>query len=154
MKLDRIDRQLLSLLQKDARATAAELAEKVGLSSSPCARRIRQLEQSGLITGLHARLDREKLGLSITVFVHVRLSQHQEPVVVSFEKAVETMSEVISCYTVSGSFDYLLHVVVKDLVAYENWVKRLQRLSMVNTIDSSFAIRAVKEFAPLDVQSS
>ncbi|MFQ3231190.1 Lrp/AsnC family transcriptional regulator [Reinekea sp.] len=154
MKLDRIDRQLLSLLQKDARATAAELAEKVGLSASPCARRIRQLEQSGLITGLHARLSREKLGLSITVFVHVRLSQHQEPVVVSFEKAVETMSEVISCYTVSGSFDYLLHVVVKDLVAYENWVKRLQRLSMVNTIDSSFAIRSVKEFAPLDVQSS
>jgi DNA-binding Lrp family transcriptional regulator len=154
VKLDRIDRQLLGLLQKDARATAAELAEKVGLSSSPCARRIRQLEQSGLVTGVHARLDRKKLGLSITVFVHVRLSKHQEPLVVSFEQAVETMAEVISCYTVSGAFDYLLHVVVKDLSAYEHWVTRLQRLSMVNTIDSSFAIRAVKEFAPLDVQTN
>jgi DNA-binding Lrp family transcriptional regulator len=154
MKLDRIDRQLLDLLQKDARSTTSELADKVGLSSSPCARRIRQLEQAGLISGIHARVDREKLGLSITVFVHVRLSQHQESVVDSFEQAVAMMPEVISCYTVSGSFDYLLHVVVKDLHAYEQWVKRLQRQSMVNTIDSSFAIRAVKEFAPLDVQSS
>lgn len=150
--MDSIDRALLYYLQQDATQTAAELAERVGLSASPCARRIRQLEQAGYITGVHARLNRNKIGVPMSVFVHVRLSQHQERFVDEFEQAVVAMAEVTDCHTVSGSFDYLLRLAVADLAHYEQWVKRLQRLPMINNIDSSFAIRAVKEFAPIDVQ--
>jgi len=143
--MDKIDRQLLTLLQKDARQSAAQLGEKVGLSASPCARRIRALENEGFIEGVHARVNPQKLGLQMSIFVHIRLSQHQEAVVNKFEQAVYAMDEIISCHTVSGSFDYLLQVLVEDLAKYERWVRRLQTLPMVAQIDSSFAIRTVKE---------
>ncbi|WP_196157135.1 Lrp/AsnC family transcriptional regulator [Reinekea sp. G2M2-21] len=148
--LDRIDKQLLRLMQKDARLTVAQLGEKVGLSASPCARRVRALEEKGFITGIHARVDRRKLGFQMTIFVHVRLSQHQEQWVDQFEHAVLTMAEVVSCHIVSGAFDYLMQVVVRDLGEYERWVKRLQGLAMVAQIDSSFAIRTVKEQSVID----
>lgn len=153
-KLDRIDRLLLDALQRDARLTTAELAERVNLSPSPCARRVRRLEQDGLIAHYRAGLDRDKLGLGITIFVQVRLSQHQDALVERFETAVRAMPEVINCHTVSGGFDYLLQVVIPDLPRYEQWVRRLQKLTMVNTVDSSFAIRAVKESGPLDLLGS
>lgn len=145
LKLDRIDRMLLEALQQDARLTTAELAERVNLSPSPCARRIRRLEQDGLITRYRAELDREHLGLDVTIFVQVRLSQHQDALVEQFEAAVREMPDVINCHTISGAFDYLLQVVTADLRGYEQWVRRLQKLPMVNSVDSSFAIRAVKE---------
>ncbi len=148
--LDRIDKQLLRLMQKDARLTVAQLGEKVGLSASPCARRVRALEEKGFITGIHAQVDRRKLGFQMTIFVHVRLSQHQEQWVDQFEHAVLTMAEVVSCHIVSGAFDYLMQVVVRDLSEYERWVKRLQGLAMVAQIDSSFAIRTVKEQSVID----
>ncbi|MBU6954468.1 Lrp/AsnC family transcriptional regulator [Hahella sp. HN01] len=149
--LDRIDRQLLDLLQQDARLTTAQLADKVGLSSSPCARRVRHLEESGLIQTYRAQLDRTKLGLGVTIFVHVRLSRHTESVVADFEEKVRNMDEVVNCHTVSGPFDYLLQVVSADLPGYERWVRRLQSLPAVNNIDSSFAIRSVKEHGPLPI---
>lgn len=149
--LDRIDRRLLDELQRDARLTTAELAERVGLSASPCARRIRRLEEAGFIRGYRARLDRDRLGLGITIFVHVRLNQHQDKLVEAFEETVRGMAEVINCHTVSGAFDYLLQVVAADLPGYEQWVRRLQKLPTVNTIDSSFAIRPVKEQGPLPI---
>ena len=149
MPLDRIDRQLLMAVQEDARLTTAQLAERVGLSASPCARRIRRFEQEGIITRYRAELDAKKLGLGITIFVHVRLNQHQDALVEQFEVAVRDMDEVVNCHTVSGSFDYLLHVVSADLTHYEQWVRRLQKLPMVNTVDSSFAIRPVKTAGPL-----
>lgn len=149
VSLDRIDRQLLMALQEDARLTTAQLAERVGLSPSPCARRIRRFEHDQIITRYRAQLDANKLGLGITVFVHVRLNQHQDALVERFELAVGDMDEVINCHTVSGSFDYLLQVVSADLAHYEQWVRRLQKLPMVNTVDSSFAIRAVKTSGPL-----
>ncbi|MCG6659246.1 Lrp/AsnC family transcriptional regulator [Halomonas campisalis] len=151
--LDRIDRQLLDALQRDARLTTTELAERVSLTPSPCARRIRRLEQEGLIAQYRAVLDKEKLGLGISIFVQVRLSQHQDTLVEQFEAAVRAMPEVINCHTVSGAFDYLLQVVSADLRGYEQWVRRLQKLPMVNTLDSSFAIRAVKENGPLPLTS-
>ncbi|PMR75345.1 Lrp/AsnC family transcriptional regulator [Billgrantia endophytica] len=145
MKLDRIDHKLLEALQLDARLTTAELAERVSLSPSPCARRIRRLEHEGLITRYRAELDKGKLGLDITIFVQVRLSQHQDTLVEQFEETVRSMPEVINCHTVSGAFDYLLHVITADLGNYEQWVRRLQKLPMVNIVDSSFAIRTIKE---------
>ena len=108
------------------------------------------LEEQGYVTGIHAQVDRRKLGLQMTIFVHVRLSQHQEQWADQFEEAINTMAEVITCHIVSGSFDYLLQVVVRDLVAYERWVKRLQGLAMVAQIDSSFAIRTIKEQSIID----
>lgn len=147
--LDRIDQQILHWLQRDGQLTAQELADKVGLSPSPCARRIRRLQQEGWIVRYRAELSREQLGLDITVFVHVRLSQHQDAIIEQFEQTVSDMAEVISCHTVSGAFDYLLQVVSKDLRHYESWVRRLQKLPNVNTIDSSFAIRQVKAGGPL-----
>ena len=151
VNLDRIDRRLLNALQQDARLTTAELADQAGLSASPCARRIRRLEQMGVIARYRAQLDREKLGLGITIFVHVRLNQHQDALVETFEEAVREMPEVINCHTVSGAFDYLLQVVSADLPGYEQWVRRLQKLPMVNTVDSSFAIRTVKELGSLPI---
>ncbi len=147
--MDKIDLQILSWLQRDATLSAGDIGEKVGLSSSPCARRIRQLDSKGYIQGVHATLNKKAVGLSMTVFVQVRLSEHKDAVVAQFEESVSAMAEVISCHTVSGAFDYLLQVVCSDLEMYEKWVRRLQRLDMVNNLDSSFAIRAVKENAPL-----
>lgn len=149
--LDRIDLHLLRLLQQDGRLTTVELAEQVGLSASPCARRLKRLEGEGHIRGYRAVLAREMLGLGITIFVNVRLSQHREPLVEAFEQAVAAMAEVISCHTVSGNYDYLLEVVVPDLPAYEQWIRRLQSQDMVNDISSHFAIRAVKAMGPLPI---
>ena len=149
--LDRIDLHLLRLLQQDGRLSTVELAEQVGLSASPCARRLRRLEGEGHIQGYRAVLAREKLGLGITIFVNVRLSQHKEPLVDAFEQAVAAMAEVISCHTVSGNYDYLLEVVVPDLPAYEQWIRRLQSQDMVTDISSHVAIRAVKVMGPLPI---
>lgn len=150
--VDKTDLLILDELQRDADQSAAQIGDKVGLSASPCARRIRQLEQQGFIRGIQAQLNAEQLGFQLTVFVQVRLSQHQEKTVAAFEAEVLAMADVVSCHTVSGSFDYRLQVMVRDLVQYEQWVRRLQRLSMVDQIDSSFAIRAVKERGPLPLR--
>jgi len=143
--LDRVDRALLALLQNDASMSIADIGELVGLSTSPCARRIRRLENDGYITATVARVSREKLKLDIMVFVQVRLSQHKDAMVSNFEDSVSLMKEVVSCYTVSGGFDYLLQVVCRDLSNYEQWLKRLQKLDAVSQVDSSFSIRTVKE---------
>ncbi|RKF20019.1 Lrp/AsnC family transcriptional regulator [Alginatibacterium sediminis] len=150
-KLDKTNRHLLELIQKDARLSTHELADLVGLSASPVARRLRQLEDDGLIEGYRAHLNQRKLGLHITTFVHVRLKDHQEASVLAFEQSVREMSAVLNCHTVSGAYDYLLQVVSQDLVDYEQWVRSLQRLPLVSHIDSSFAIRGVKtnDFLPI-----
>lgn len=145
LKLDRIDRLLLEALQQDARLTTAELAERVNLSPSPCARRIRRLEQAGLITRYRAELDRERLGLSITAFVRVRLDHRQHDGTEAFEAAMQAMAEVIDCHAMSGECDYQLHVMATDLHGYEHWLRQLKKLGMVSGVESSFAIRSVKE---------
>lgn len=147
--MDRTDLRILQLLQADGRLSTVELADKVGLSPSPCARRLKRLEDQGTISGYRAILDRNQLALSTTVFVSVRLSHHQEEVVQAFENAMMTMSEVISCHVVSGAFDYLLEVVARDLSDYEGLVRKLRVLPMVHDINSSFAIRTVKDRFPL-----
>lgn len=142
--MDKIDRFLLTSLQQNAETSSAELAAKIGLSPSPCARRIRRLQSEGYITGIHAHVSPEKLGLDVRVFVHVRLSSHQDTEIQRFEQEVRSMDEVTSCHTVSGSFDYLLAVICSDHRGYEQWLRKLQRLAMVSQVDSSFAIRTVK----------
>ncbi|MCU7373133.1 Lrp/AsnC family transcriptional regulator [Paucibacter sp. O1-1] len=151
--MDRIDTQLLELLQREGRLTIAELAERVGLSQSPCARRLKRLEDGGLIASYRAVLDRKAVQLATTVFVNVRLMHHREDAVQQFEAAMQAMAEVISCHVVSGSHDYLLEVVVGELSDYELIVRRLQALPVVQDINSSFAIRSVKSGAPLPLRS-
>ncbi|MFQ3788448.1 Lrp/AsnC family transcriptional regulator [Halomonas sp. A29] len=153
LKLDRIDRMLLEALQQDARLTTAEMAELVSLSPSPCARRIRRLEQAGLITRYRAELDKVRLGLMITIFVQVRLDQHQQERVEEFESNVRDMPEVVQCHSVSGHFDYLLQVITVDMDAFELWLRQFRQLQMVSAVDSSFAIRAIKENGPLPLPS-
>ena len=143
-KVDKIDRQLINLMQKDATLTTAELADKVGLSASPCARRIKRLEQEGVISGYRAIVSRDTVGIAMTVFVEVSLNNHQASSIDEFEHAVVEMDEVISCHVVSGAYDYLLEVVSKDLAGYETFTRKLQRLENVKDIHTHLAIRQVK----------
>ncbi|QNM98079.1 Lrp/AsnC family transcriptional regulator [Chitinimonas koreensis] len=151
--MDRIDRQLLELLQRQGRLSTAELAERVALSATPCARRLKRLEEDGIIQGYRAVLDRKRLQLATTVFVNVRLMHHREDAVRLFEDAMSAMAEVVGCHVVSGTYDYLLEVVVRDLPDYEQVVRKLQTLAMVQDITSNFAIRTVKSNAPLPLGS-
>jgi|EP01001_Neometanema_parovale_P010212 DNA-binding Lrp family transcriptional regulator len=143
-QMDKIDRQLINLMQKDATLTTAELADKVGLSASPCARRIKRLEQEGVISGYRAIVSRDTVGIAMTVFVEVSLNNHQASSIDEFEHAVVEMDEVISCHVVSGAYDYLLEVVSKDLAGYETFTRKLQRLENVKDIHTHLAIRQVK----------
>ncbi|MGQ5522052.1 Lrp/AsnC family transcriptional regulator [Chitinimonas sp. PSY-7] len=147
--MDRIDRQMLLVLQQEGRLSTVELAERVALSPSPCARRLKRLEDLGIISGYRAVLSRQRLQLATTVFVNIRLMHHREDAVRLFEDAVLLMEEVVACHVVSGAFDYLLEVVVRDLPDYEKLVRKLQALAMVQDITSNFAIRTVKSGGPL-----
>ncbi|EHK0752295.1 Lrp/AsnC family transcriptional regulator [Vibrio parahaemolyticus] len=142
--MDKIDRQLLHLIQKDATLTTAELADQVGLSASPCARRLKRLEQEGVISGYRAMISRGAIGIAMTVFVEVSLNNHQASSIDEFETAIVDMDEVISCHVVSGAYDYLLEVVSKDLPGYESFTRKLQRLENVKDIHTHLAIRQVK----------
>ncbi len=142
--MDKIDRQLLHLIQKDATLTTAELAYQVGLSASPCARRLKRLEQEGVISGYRAMISRGAVGIAMTVFVEVSLNNHQASSIDEFETAIVDMDEVISCHVVSGAYDYLLEVVSKDLPGYESFTRKLQRLENVKDIHTHLAIRQVK----------
>ncbi|HHC6617004.1 TPA: Lrp/AsnC family transcriptional regulator [Vibrio parahaemolyticus] len=142
--MDKIDRQLLHLIQKDATLTTAELADQVELSASPCARRLKRLEQEGVISGYRAMISRGAVGIAMTVFVEVSLNNHQASSIDEFETAIVDMDEVISCHVVSGAYDYLLEVVSKDLPGYESFTRKLQRLENVKDIHTHLAIRQVK----------
>ncbi|MGE7989676.1 Lrp/AsnC family transcriptional regulator [Pseudomonas sp. NPDC089554] len=146
MKLDNLDRRILAALQRDGRLTNVQLAEEVGLSPSPCLRRVRLLEEAGLIRGYHAQLDRDAIGLGLTVFIGVKVERHSEASSTAFRQAVIELNEVVSCHLVSGESDFLLQVVVPDLRAYERFLmESLLKVPGVSDIRSNFAIAAVKE---------
>ncbi len=144
MRLDRIDLAILDHLQRDGRATSAELAETAGLSASPAHRRQRLLEQGGIIRGYVALLDQDRVGLPVNVFVSVRLSAQTEDHLAAFEEAVAGLPEVMECYVMSGASDYLLRVVAPDLGAYEEFLRtRLTRIAGVRGVESAFALKRV-----------
>ncbi|MEO0495477.1 MAG: Lrp/AsnC family transcriptional regulator [Actinomycetota bacterium] len=154
MELDRIDRRIVALLQRDARMTHAAIADAVHLSPSACLRRVRRLEESGVISGYHAVLDRERIGLGTTVFVEISLDSQHEHHLDEFEAAVEEVPEVVNCHLMAGDFDYLLQVVAADVADYER-IHRTQmaRLPHVAKVRSSFALRGVVERGPLAPES-
>ncbi len=145
IELDRIDRQILEILQDDASLSSAQLAEKVGLSSSPCWRRIQRLEKTGVIRKRVVLLDPAALGLGIVVFASVRLTAHGRQALPEFEAAVARFPDVMECYTVSGGQDYLLRVVTRDIHAYEIFLReQLLQLPSVAEVHSRIAITQVK----------
>lgn len=149
-KLDGFDVAILEALQENARATNVEIAEKVNLSQSPCLRRIRLLEEQGVIRGYRADIDRQAVGLELTVFVSFKVIRHTRENAQEFQQALMDIPEVVSCYMISGDLDFLAEVVVENLAAYERLLSdRLLVLPQVTDIRSNFAIRSVKTGAPL-----
>jgi len=143
--LDDMDRRILQVLQEDGRLANVELAEKVGLSPSPCLARVRRLEKEGVIGRYVALLDAEVLGPIVSVFIQITLAQQSQAVLDVFEKTVGSMPEVMECYLMSGDSDYLLRVVVQDTVALRNFIlDKLTKTPGVANIRSSFALKQVK----------
>src|SRR5882757_10445656 len=150
--LDAIDRKILSLLQSDSRTTMQELADKVGLSVSPCHRRVKLLEERGVITRYIATVDQKSLGLHVSVFISIKLARQKEEDLNRFARAISKWDEVLECYLMTGNRDYLLRVVAADLSSYEAFLKnKLTRLDGIASIESSFALSQVKYSIALPV---
>lgn len=153
LKLDRVDRLILDVLQNDARITNAALAEKAHLSESACLRRVRALEASGLITGYGARIDQEKAGLPVNVFVNITLGRQDQADLQAFENAVRKIPEVMECYLMTGDFDYVVRIVVADTADFERVHRQhLTRLPGVARVHSSFALRAIARLHVLPIR--
>jgi Lrp/AsnC family leucine-responsive transcriptional regulator len=143
--LDAVDRKILVQLQANGRMSLAELPDKVGLSASPCLRRVRMLEKAGVISRYVAVLDQRAVGLPVSVFVSIKLERQKQDALDRFTKAIERWPEVLECYLMTGPRDYWLRVVVPDLAAYERFVRqKLTRLEGIASIESSFALEQVK----------
>ena len=145
MDLDRIDRHILSLMQHDGRISNLELAERVGLSPTPCSRRVKRLEESGVIDRHVTLLNQKALNLNLTAILSVSMDRHTPERFESFESAVSQFPEVLECYIVTGqSADYLLKVVISDMSDYEEFLLgRLTRIPGVTGVHSSFVLRKV-----------
>lgn len=149
--MDRIDRKILKLLQENAERPLAEIAEAVGLSTTPCWRRIRNLEEAGVICRRVALLDPGKMNVGVTVFVRVRTSQHDYDWLEGFAKAVAEMEEVVEFYRMSGDIDYLLRIVVPDIAGYDAVYKRLIQVAKLADVSSNFAMETIKYTTALPV---
>ena len=143
-ELDDIDRRILAALQNDGRITNQDLSERVGLSPSPCLRRLRALETSGKIFRYVALVDPDQVGLPVTAFVRVRLDQQDDRHLALFEEAVATFPEVMECYLMTGDADYQLRILVRSLSAFEDFLRqKLTRIEGVSQVTTSFALRPV-----------
>ena len=152
MPLDTVDRRMLAILQTEGRISNAALAERLHLSPSPCLRRLRALEHDGVIAGYRAVLDRDKVGIPMTVFVELKVDQHSDRTAAAISKALNAAPEVISAHIVSGSADFLLEVAVADLAHYERLMfETLLKLPSVADVRSNFALRTVKAPGPLPI---
>lgn len=155
MELDRIDRQILDVLQQDGRINNQDLADKVGLSPSPCLRRVRALEDAGLIAGYRALLDAKKLGLSLMALVHISMDVHTPERFANFEAAIHVLPEVLECLLITGqAADYQLKIVVRDMEHFQALLLgRLTRIAGVTGVHSSFVLQHVlsRTALPLDL---
>ncbi len=142
--MDAIDRTILACLQDDASMSLSEIARRVGLSATPCWRRIQKLEESGVIRRRVALLDAAKLNVGVTVFVSVKTSEHNAAWLENFAAAIAEFPEVVEFYRMSGEIDYLLRVVVSDIAAYDAFYKRLIERVSLSDVSSSFAMEQIK----------
>lgn len=151
---DTIDQAILLALQRDARQTMAELAEHVSLSQSPCWRRVRQLEESGVIEGYHATLSRKHLGYGVTGFIHLQMQNHTVEIAAAFEREVVALPQVVSCHNLSCHYDYLIEALEVDLESFSALVRnKIRCLPGVKEIATSFSLKEVKVAGSLPVRA-
>ena len=149
--MDKFDKQILSILQQDATLSVSDIANQIGLSTTPCWRRIQAMEKNGIIRGRVALADAEKLNVGLTVFVMVRTNQHNPQWLDEFAKTAQEFPEIVEFYRMSGDVDYLLRVVVSDMKAYDSFYKRLIDKASFADISSSFAMEEIKYTTALPV---
>jgi Lrp/AsnC family transcriptional regulator len=150
LPLDSLDLRLLDLLQRNAALSVAEVASKMKLSTTTCWRRIQQLEANGVIKARVALLDRNALGLDVTMFAHVKLATTGRDAIAKFEEAIRDHAEVLECYTLTGEWDFLLKIVTKNMKAYEAfYLDHLSRIPYVRSVNSSVAVTVIKESTAL-----
>ena len=153
-RLDKVDLRILDLLQREGALSVAEVASRTGLSTTTCWRRIQALEQSGVIKGRVALLDRASLGLDVTIFAHVKLSTQGRDAIAAFAEAIRERPEVLDCYTTMGEWDFMLRVVTRDIKAYEAfYLDHLSKLPYVQSINSSVTVTVIKETTVLPITS-
>ncbi len=144
--MDHTDRKIIRELQRDGRLTNQELSERVNLSPSPCLRRVRNLEKSGVLTGYTALVDQEKYGLGLDVFVQVKLERSTEELMATFEEEIRSIDEILECYLITGSSDYLLHIVSQNLKTYEKFMReRMTKIPGIATVETSISFGMVKK---------
>ncbi len=152
MRLDRLDARILEELQKDGRCPVVDLAEKIGLSGTPCARRLRQLERNGVIQGYTAVVDPGRLGLSVQAFVQVKLERHTDENVAQFRRELDKLDEIVACYATTGEHDFLLQVIAADLEALSNIVlRKLLKIPSVRDVHSTVVLETIKRSARVPV---
>lgn len=145
IKIDSFDRKILRCLQAEPQLSMVELAERVGLSHTPCWRRLRRMEEAGVVTGRPLLVDPVALGYPVNVFANIRIRNHEETVLEAFEEAVRDLPEIVECFSMSGESDYLLRVLAQSIGDYERFLKKtLLHLPGVGSINSSFALQSVK----------
>lgn len=155
LKLDKIDRRILFELQNDGRMTNVELASRAGISAPPCLRRVRALEEQGLIRSYHARIDRSAMGYGLTVFVKIKLNSHAETDLKAFGKAMDQLDEVRESWMIAGDSDYMLKIVSKDWESYQQFLtEKLTTLPNVAAVKSTLTIKPTKELPgiPIDAE--
>jgi Lrp/AsnC family transcriptional regulator len=151
--LDRVDRRILDLLQREGALPVAEVAARTGLSTTTCWRRIQQMEHHGVIRGRVALLDRSALGLDVTIFAHVKLSTQGRDAIAAFAEAIRERPEVLDCYTTMGEWDFMLRIVTRDIKAYEAfYLDHLSKLPNVQSINSSVTVTVIKESTVLPIE--
>jgi Lrp/AsnC family transcriptional regulator len=150
-RMDAIDRKILVLLQDDASLSVAEIGHRVGLSSTPCWKRIQKLETEGVITKRVALVDPDKIGLGITVFVSIETADHSEEWLDRFAKTVGAMPEVMEFYRMAGDVDYMLRVIASDMHAYDEFYKRLIAAVPLKNVTSRFAMEKIKSTTALPI---
>jgi len=153
MTLDRYDRQILNILQQEGRISNQELADRIGLSSSPCLRRVRTLEEGGYITAYHALLDAKKLGLTLMALIHISMDRHTPERFANFEAEVSVLPEVLECLLITGQdADYQLKIIVRDMEAYQELLlNKITRIEGVSGVHSSFVMRKVVDKTALPI---
>ena len=153
--IDRLDRRILDILQSDSSLSVAQVAERIGLSQSPCWRRIDRLENAGVIKRRVALLERKKLNLNVLVFAHVKLDTHSKNALPEFAEAIEGFPEVLECYVLMGPVDFMLRIVTKDVESYERFFfENLSKLPQVREVNSMIALSAIKDTTALPLELS
>lgn len=144
-KIDAFDRKILRCLQDEPQLSMVEVAERVGLSHTPCWRRVRRMEEAGLILGRSFLLDAAALGYPVSVFAHIKIRNHEESVLEAFEEAVRGHAEIVECFAMSGDSDYVLRVLARSIESYEQFLRKtLLHMPGVGAINSSFALKPIK----------